>query len=338
MTHLGRFKGYQWQRAAWPALLLVLSGCAASTPATQSSASAAPAEKVQCPQAVAAPADLAKQPNYRQVSIAVHGQGKLPPPKLTLADLRLYQDGKAVPIGFLQPIPVTVGILVDTSGSMTTKLPRTREALTDFINDLNPADELFLFAFSDRVFRLRAPTTDHQAVLDKLSILHAFGRTALYDAILDGLVMVSRGCYESRALLVVTDGMDTASVSTLQQVVSEARGKGVPIYSIGVGQLDSGPPPYFFGRPVGLISSDANSMYVKPLQELASQTNGETVLVMPFGKEDFFTQAVTAIAAKLASQYTVGFVGDGSTEHLRFDAPGASGVSVTANPAGGGSL
>jgi hypothetical protein len=71
-------------------------------------------------------------------------------------------------------------------------------------------------------------------------LLHAVGRTALYDIIFDGLIMVSRGRYDKKALRVVTDRMDNSSSRSLDQVVAQARRQGVLIYSIGIGDPNIG--------------------------------------------------------------------------------------------------
>src|SRR5208282_6424584 len=113
-------------------------------------------------------------------------------------DFKLYMDGQQRPIEFFRQdlnTPVSVGILVDTSGSMTPKIQQARAAIAQFLRDLNDRDDVFLFAFSDRPFLLQPFTSDHSLVMSRLGLLHAYGRTALYDVLLDGLLMVQRGRY-----------------------------------------------------------------------------------------------------------------------------------------------
>jgi von Willebrand factor type A domain len=156
-------------RVAIAAILTLTSwGCpTALTPPFQ--VATVPTAPSQCPKGPSAAAVWTKQPDYRQVLISAHNRKNLPPPKLTLANLRLYQDGKQLQIVFLQPQPITVGILVDNSGSMEPKLPQTRDALSDFIHDLNPGDEIFVDAFSDRPYTLAPLTTDRKIVIDRLA-------------------------------------------------------------------------------------------------------------------------------------------------------------------------
>lgn len=215
-------------------LILTFWACAIS-PTSPFQIATVPTAPRQCPKAPSGPAAWTKEPNYRQVLISAHNQNNLAPPKLTLANLRLYQSGKQLQIVYLQPQPVTVGILVENSGSMEPKLPQTRAALADFIRGLNPGDEIFVDAFSDRPFTLAELSTDHKVAIDHLGMMRAYGRTALYDVIIQGLQTVSQGCNQRKALVVLTDGMDTASSSSLDQVTKDAQSVKVPICSIGIG-------------------------------------------------------------------------------------------------------
>src|SRR5258708_4080799 len=153
-------------------------------------------------------------------------------------------DGQQRPIEFFRHdlnTPVSVGILVDTSGSMGPKIPQARAAIAEFINQLNNRDDVFLFAFASRPFLLQPFTTNHQLVLNRLQLLNAYGLTALVDTIINGLLMVRHGRWDKKALLVVTDGMDDESQADLPQVVATARRMGVLVYSIGIGNPNSAP-------------------------------------------------------------------------------------------------
>src|SRR5579875_304182 len=188
---------------------------------------------------------LRSQPGYNQATVTVTDRNGTHITDLTKDDFRLYEDGVQRPIEFFRKdlnTPVSIGILVDTSGSMEPKIPQARAAIAEFIRNLNPRDDVFLFAFSDNPYLLQPFTTDHAAVMSRLALLHAYGRTALYDVILDGLIMVQRGRYDKKALLVVTDGMDTASSSSIDQVVAQARRQGVLVYSIGIGDPNVSTP------------------------------------------------------------------------------------------------
>jgi VWFA-related protein len=303
-------------------LCLILLGCAAgpgAAPPTQSAAPTTPSNT--CAQAVSPPADVAKQPSYRQVLVSVQNQNNLAPPKLTAKDLRLHQGEKELQIAFFQPQPVAVAILVDTSGSMEFKLPMCRSGLEVFINDLNPSDEISLFAFSDHPFLLVRPTTEHSRVTQRLAVLHAFGRTALYNSLIAGMEVMSQSCVRNKALLLITDGIDDASSATLDQTVAMARKMSMPIYSIGIGN-PTAKVTSFLGSPYG----DINALDTKALAALATDTGGETFTVTLDDKGEALKQATTAIAGEVSNRYIVGFIGDGSTRELQVDAPKDKGL------------
>ncbi len=151
---------------------------------------------------------LRTQPGYAQATVTVTDRSGVHITDLTKDDFRVYEDGQQRPVAFFRKdlnAPVSLGIIVDTSGSMQPKIPQARAAIAEFVRDLNPRDDVFLFAFSDKPFLLQPFTTNHAAVTSRLALLHAYGRTALslHDVILDGLIMVARGRYDKKALLVV---------------------------------------------------------------------------------------------------------------------------------------
>ena len=253
---------------------------------------------------------LRTQPGYAQVTVTVTNSSGVHITDLTQKDFEVYEDNQRRPTAFFRRdtnTPVSVGILVDTSGSMDTKIPQARLAISNFVRDLNPQDDVFLFAFSDRPFLLQPFTTNHDAVLSRLALLHAFGRTALYDVILDGLIMVSRGRYDKKALLVVTDGMDTASASELQQVVLQARRQGVLIYSIGIGNPNTPGTSISIGAFI-FGGSDLDRVDAQVLQTLSAETGAKTFIVSQVGDGDLLNAACEAISNELREQYTLGFV------------------------------
>src|SRR5208282_2145797 len=222
--------------------------------------------------------ELRNQPGYAQVTVTVTDPDGTYVTGLQKDDFKLFLDGQQRPIEFFRQdlnTPVSVGILVDTSGSMQPKLEQARAAIDDFLRNLNDRDDVFLFAFSGKPFLLQSFTTDHSLVADRLSLLHAYGQTSLYDAIITGLVMLQRGRYDKRALLVVTDGMDNTSVRSLDDVVALARRQGVLIYSIGIGDPNGGSPVAFQIGPV-VIGGDEDQVDVKTLRMLSTETGAKT--------------------------------------------------------------
>jgi VWFA-related protein len=153
-------------------------------------------------------------------------------------DLNIYEDGVRRPVLGVQrdtDTPVSIGIVVDTSGSMSWKLAAAEAALQHFVRTMNPNDQFFLIAFSDRSFLLQDFTNDPAGLNRAIGLLHAEGRTALFDAVVQGLQKVEQGRWPKKALLVMTDGMDNVSSNSLDGVIQAARQAGVLIYTVGLG-------------------------------------------------------------------------------------------------------
>jgi Ca-activated chloride channel homolog len=279
---------------------------------------------------------LRTQPGYAQATVTVTDRSGTHITDLTKDDFRLYEDGEQRPIEFFRKdlnTPVSVGIVVDTSGSMEPKIPQARAAIAEFIRNLNPQDDVFLFAFSDRPFLLQGFTLNHAAVTSRLALLHAYGRTALYDVILDSLIVVSRGRYDKKALLVVTDGMDTASSSSLDQDVAQARRQGVLVYSIGIGDPNVPEPSLIFAPFGALIGGDEiDRVDAHTLQVLSTETGAKTYIVREVGDGDLLRQATASISNELREQYTVGFTSPDPSRpgyrSLRVEVPTHADVTV----------
>jgi Ca-activated chloride channel homolog len=283
------------------------------TPASQGGESASippltpqPGQELEIP-----PRQLRSQLGYAQVTVTVTDASGGYITGLNKEDFKLSVDGRQRPIEFFrrdERAPVSVGILVDTSGSMQPKIPQARAAIAQFLRDLNPRDDVFLMAFSGRPFLLQSFTTDHSLVMGRLGLLHAFGNTALYDVIVEGLQMVQRGRYDKKALLVVTDGMDTASrMYSLQDAIAEARRKGVLVYSIGIGDPNaSGLSVDLFGFVIG--GGDIERVDANTLQKLSGETGAKTFIIRQVGDGQALRRACEQISLELREQYTLGFL------------------------------
>jgi len=252
---------------------------------------------------------LRSQNGYEQLTVTVTDQGGRYVTGLQKGDFRIYVDGIQRPLEFLRRdinTPVSIGILVDTSGSMEPKIPQARAAIAQFIRDLNPNDDIFLYAFSDQQFLLQPFTVNHDQVMRRLGLLHAYGDTAIFDTIIDGLYTISRGRYDKKALLVVTDGMDNASRATLSQVIGRARRMGVLIYSIGIGDPNSS--KIGFGIGPLLFGGNRDHVDAEMLRELSTESGARTYLLREVGDGELLREDCTAISNELREQYTAGFV------------------------------
>jgi Ca-activated chloride channel family protein len=273
---------------------------------------------------------LTRQPGYEQVTVTITDQQGRYVTGLQKSDFRLYIEGQERPIEFFRQdlnTPVSVGILVDTSGSMDPKLPQAKAAIAEFVNDLNSRDDVFLFAFSSSPFLLQPFTVNHAAVIERLNLLYAQGETAIFDTLIDGLLMVRRGRWDKKALLIVTDGQDNASAWGLVEVVARARQMGVLIYSIGIGNPNNiARPSIAFGfGGFGIIPGDNDAVDARTLESLSSETGARTFLLRSIGDGTNLREDCAAISRELREQYTVGFVapdpGRGGYRNLRVDVP-----------------
>src|SRR5215469_12770610 len=275
-----------------------------SMPAKQSGSLNIPPQVPQGGQELVLPTrELRQQPGYEQVTVTVTEPSETYVTGLQKDDFKLYMDGQQRPIEFFRQdlnTPVSVGILVDTSGSMTPKIPQARAAIAEFLHDLNDKDDVFLFAFSSHPFLLQPFTTNHDLVMRRLALLHAYGQTALFDVIMQGLQMVQRGRYDKKALLVVTDG-------------------GSSGVSVSIG-------PFVLG------GDDIEHVDAETLHTLSTETGAKTYIIREAGDGAALRRACENISLELREQYTVGFLAPdpsaGGYRSLKVDVPGKPGADV----------
>jgi Ca-activated chloride channel family protein len=264
-------------------------------------------------------------------------------------DLTVYEDGIQRPVLGLQrdtDMPVSIGIVVDTSGSMSWKLAAAEAALQHFVRTLNPSDQAFLIAFSDRTFLLQDFTDDPAALDRAIGILHANGETALYDAVVQGLQKVEQGRWPKKALLVMTDGMDNKSSNSLNDAIQAARRAGVLIYTVGLGttggsSMGTSPmtiTPMFggggmrFGRRHQTSGGEDERVDAATLQSLSDETGATTFVMNPRVTDMSALDAhFQSISAELREQYTVRYASAGGARPHQIRVEGSRpGVEVRA--------
>ena len=157
---------------------------------------------------------------------------------LTAKDFTILEDKVQQTISHFslhRDLPVRMGIVIDTSGSMESTLPTVQRVVMGFLRDLlRPRDRAFIETFSDRPDILAGFTADLTVIENALLALYADRATSLYDAVIMGLFQFS-GVTGRRAMVVLSDGDDTASKSTFDDAMGYAQRMGVTIYTIGVG-------------------------------------------------------------------------------------------------------
>jgi VWFA-related protein len=162
-------------------------------------------------------------------------------------DLHIFEDGVEQKVTHFsnEDAPLSIGLLVDTSGSMGAKLDTSRRAVAEFLKTLNIADEAFLVEFSDRADLAVPLTHDAHAIQSTMTAATSGGLTALLDAVNMGMQEIKRAKNPRKALLIISDGGDNNSRYTSSQISDLVREADVQIYAMGVFE-----PSLSFGLPL----------------------------------------------------------------------------------------
>jgi len=130
--------------------------------------------------------------------------------------------------------PVSIGVIFDMSGSMSSKIERAREAVIEFFKTANPQDEFFLITFADKPEEVSDFTASVDDIQSKLVYTVPQGRTALLDAIYLGISKMRQAKYQKKALLIISDGGDNHSRYTEGEIKSMVKEADALIYAIGI--------------------------------------------------------------------------------------------------------
>lgn len=192
-------------------------------------------------------------------------------------DFTIFEDGVEQKVTHFanEDAPLSIGLLVDTSGSMGTKLDTSREAVSDFVKTLNKSDEAFLVEFSDKA-ELSVPLTSDGKVIDTaMTSASSGGLTALLDAVHMGLQEMKHAKNPRKALLVISDGGDNNSRYTATEIADLVREADVQIYAMGVFE-----PTLSFSLPSTLTKGKLAPEELdgpRLLSEIANQTGGRAI-------------------------------------------------------------
>ncbi len=156
---------------------------------------------------------------------------------LTQGDLVVLEDGKEQKISHFSQsneLPVSMGVLLDSSGSMERKIGTASTAVERFIRSIHKDDDIFLMTFANRPDLRQDFTDDRERLARALRRVVVGGGTALYDALDEGLQKIKQGKHEKRAVLLLTDGEDTSSFITFDQAKSMVRESELLVYCLGI--------------------------------------------------------------------------------------------------------
>jgi len=159
-------------------------------------------------------------------------------PNLTQDDFIVYEDDQRMDVTHFsaERVPVSLGIALDTSGSMAgEKMNAARAAIGRFVSDLlDRDDELFLYRFSNYPVLVQGWTRDRRELLDPLDRLTPNGATAMYDAVAKAIPLAEQGRNRKKALVIISDGNDTSSRTEIRDLKEQIRQSEVLVYAVGI--------------------------------------------------------------------------------------------------------
>jgi Ca-activated chloride channel family protein len=262
---------------------------------------------------------------------------------LKQSDFVVYEDGKPQPVAQFEAerVPVSLGIALDTSGSMFgDRIAAAEAALNRFLFDLlGPSDEVFLYRFDSRPELVQRWTTDRAAVSRALGSVHPNGGTALYDTVAAAIPLAQAGTRKKKALVILSDGNDTSSRLGLDPLHEIIRESEVLVYAIGIDASGSAsyashasgtsspasttrpvpqpfpgkgpsvvaapppslPPP---SRPKSSSSHSGEGVNVDALRAITDDSGGRTEIIVSNRDLD---PATARIASELSQQYFLGY-------------------------------
>jgi Ca-activated chloride channel family protein len=260
-------------------------------------------------------------------------------PNLDKDDFTVFDDGQRRDITHFsnERVPVSLGILLDSSGSMTPdKMAAASAAIDRLVNELlGPDDEMFFMEFANAPRVLQAWTSDRRQIRRAVDRVIAAGGTALYDAVAHALPMASAGKHQKKAILVISDGNDTDSRITVRDLRNQIRESEVLVYALGVDgsavnrMPTSQPPiirtpipvpfpipgtggrrrfPQIFG---GQRLPNGERVNGDALRQITDDSGGRTEIVRGFSD---LGNATARIADELSKQYYLGYASTGEKD------------------------
>ncbi len=237
---------------------------------------------------------------------------------LDRSDFTVFEDGKPQNIISFhhEDIPVSMGIIIDNSGSMREKRNKVNQAALNLVRSSNPKDEVFVVNFNDEYYLDQDFTNDLLKLKEALDKIDARGGTALYDAVVASAEHLKRfSRLEKKVLFVVTDGEDNASNETLEAAVKHL-------------QEENGPSVY----AIGILGDEEHPKRAKRALEIMTQRTGGIAF---FPKTlDEVDEISRTVAHDIRNQYTIGYKptnprGNGGFRQIRVDAKGKGHSKMT---------
>ena len=268
---------------------------------------------------------------------------------LTPDDFTLYEDGEVQSIVHFaqsEDLRVSVGILLDTSGSMERKIDTATVAVEQFLGQIHPDDEIFLVTFDNQARIVEDFTDDRRRLARALRSAEVGGGTAIHDALSLGVDHIRNGKHDKKAILLISDGDDTSSATSFERALDKVRESEILVYSLGItpngelsgpvgptpptspGPIPAGPrrsmgtsfpggtAPTFPGPPVsttirlGIPTIRRDILNMEFLELLGEISGGRAWLVSGFSddsRRNQISDALDVLANELRNQYSIGY-------------------------------
>ena len=283
------------------------------------------------------------------------------------------ENDRPIPIAYFREEqgrpPVSIGILVDKSGSMVTKLPVVHASVDALLSKLDPCDEVLLFAFGMDPILVEDFTTDHALVVQRMSLVGAGDQTPFYDGVQQGVALLNASHYSDRVIIIFTDdlsSLDNASKrATRDDLISSALNSHDRYFVVAVGKPDATGYPVTVSIGPWAIGPAPNGVGAKDLGKLATDLSGEFFLMSaepdenapkvsarsrnagtgakyaPLAADPAEVQRFAAsFASEIDRHYTIGVIASGPPasvmDHISIKVPGRPSTRVTThqiNPA-----
>jgi Ca-activated chloride channel family protein len=267
--------------------------------------------------ALAAPALLAQSPAYSEsinvgyvvVPFTVLAKNGAPVTDLRARDVSLYVDGRRVATDLFEramDAPVSFTILLDASGSMAlaSKMDAARAAVSVLLDARKPGDEFALYTFAEGEATQLVPfTTDGNRIRQAMTKVEPFGKTAFFDALATMPEASAMGSNPTRAIILLSDGIDNASRHTRESLAAIFEGSSIPIYPLGLRRRTE--------QPEATPKTRESLSDVELLELVAALSGGKLHLGT---RPEELAGAVQALQSELRAQYLVGFAPTGRGE------------------------
>ncbi len=260
------------------------------------------------------PKDLASKPGYVQYSVEVIDPSGAPTNGLKQSDFVAVEDGVPIPIAFFREDrsrpPASIGILVNKSGTMVSKLPIVKSAVAELLKKIDPCDEVYLYAFGTEPILVQDFTTQHDLISARFNAVDARGWAKIYDSLKPGLELLKGGHFPDKILIIFTDGgpkswLNSGNTENDDQktkradLVSAALNTKSRIFVVGVGNPDASRVPVTISIGTWSAGSVLEGIDVEGLRKLADSIEADPILILSSEDKDAAKVSIKPRARKM---------------------------------------